>query len=217
MITPLRFNGKTAYFPHFSQEKRHRKSKCVIESTPFWPPLTRGLSAQLTGGETVSRTTPPPLRGTSPDKGRHKKTPAPCFHGTGAENNFCGTTQIGASRPLCTHGHALRRDNGRGCRRVLLVSVRTALVRPFTLRSPTALAPCAARFAFPVRLLLLLTGLWCLIVCNVPPSGGFVNGFCQKTHSARIYSLRRPCPSKPLRTRRSNASRSSFNVPLSVK
>ena len=32
----------------------------------------------------------------------------------------CGTTHIGVKRPLCAHCHAFRRDNGRGCRRVLL-------------------------------------------------------------------------------------------------
>ena len=30
------------------------------------------------------------------------------------EKQICGTTHIGARRPLCTHGHALRRGNGRG-------------------------------------------------------------------------------------------------------
>lgn len=124
---------------------------------------------------------PPPLtRG-------GKKTPAPCCHGTGVEN-FCGTTQIGALRPLCTHDHALRRDNGRGCRRLLLVAFRIALVRPFALSSPAAITPSAALLALPSGLLLLRIGLRCLLACNVPPSAVFVNGF----YSARIYSLRRP-------------------------
>ena len=143
-------------------ENRHRKSRCVIKTSPLRPPLTRGLSAQLTGGETVSRTTPPPLpRSPSPDKGRYKKTPVPCCHGTGAENNFCGTTQIGALRPLCTHNYALRRGNGRGCRRLLLVAFRIALVRPFALSSPAAIPPPAALLAFPSGLLLLRIGLRC--------------------------------------------------------
>ena len=106
-----------------------------------------------------------------------KKTPVPCCHGTGAES-FCGTTQIGASRPLCTHSYALRRGNGRGCRRTLLVAFRAALVRPFTLSSPAAIPPPAALLALPSGLLLLRIGLRCLIICNVPPSPPFVNGLC---------------------------------------
>ena len=48
-----------------------------------------------------------------------------------------------AKRPLCTHDHALRRGNGRGCRRVLLAlaGFLPALVRPFAARSAAALPP----------------------------------------------------------------------------
>ena len=48
-----------------------------------------------------------------------------------------------AKRPLCTHDHALRRDNGRGCRRVLLTcsGFLPALVRPFAVHSAAALPP----------------------------------------------------------------------------
>ena len=48
-----------------------------------------------------------------------------------------------AKCPLCTHDHALRRDNGRGCRRVLLAlaGFLPALVSPFTARSAAALPP----------------------------------------------------------------------------
>ena len=48
-----------------------------------------------------------------------------------------------AKRPLCTHDHALRRDNGRGCRRVLLAiagflpALVKSIRRSFPCRHPT--------------------------------------------------------------------------------
>ena len=116
-----------------------------------------------------------------------QKTPVPCCHGTGAEYNFCGTTQIGALRPLCTHIHALRRGNGRGCRRLLLVAFRIALVRPFALSFPAAITPPTALFALPSGLLLLRIGLRCLISCNVPPARSFVNGFVPISADAAFW------------------------------
>ena len=46
-------------------------------------------------------------------------------------------------RPLCTHHHALRLGNGRGCRRVLLAvsGVLPALVSPFAVHSAAPLPP----------------------------------------------------------------------------
>lgn len=101
------------------------------------------------------------------------------------EKQICGTTHIGARRPLCTHGHALRRGNGRG--------VPSGITRRLAAFFPPSEvhSPCAPRPHFHrQRLSLRFAGGYSSsskvskkIVATVPPPGRNVKGYFGKVEN----------------------------------
>ena len=147
-----------------------------------------------------------------------KSVPRNFFHGTDCKIHICGTTHIGAKRPLCTHHHALRRDNGRGCRRVLLAlpGFLPALVSPFTAHSAAALPPMRRSLKVscaPTP----LTQRFLKYKRTLARFSPLVKHFFQ-LYSARKNSgfrSRRPANAAAICPKR--ASRSPFSVPFSVR